>query len=324
MISIIIPTYNRVDSLPKVLTRFVEFGKDLRLRCDLEFILLDDGSTDGTKDVVSKIAPNFPFKFNYLYRKNKGAAATRNEGVRLAQGDIVLFLDSDIIPTGDLLYEHYRFHIEYPKINFALRGESIFDLSCGDSVRCTSTSSLSNVNSAVLREVLWPEFITCNISLKRVYLLENEMFDESLENREDVELGYRLSKKGLRLFVSTKALGYHYHPVSLEKYFRYAESYGRALAKWVNKAPSLRMDLIAVGREQDYGFVSWRRPKYLITFSLRSLIVNRYMVNLLISIGKWFDSRRVRFAKVIFMQIYIYFHAVSFKKTLRTLKRGNK
>lgn len=94
-ISIIIPSYNAGDyilSNLKILCR-------KKYRNFIEVIVVDDGSTDNTKEIVTDYIKNFDF-VKYVYQKNAGASAARNNGISLSTGDYVVFLDSD-----DMMYE---------------------------------------------------------------------------------------------------------------------------------------------------------------------------------------------------------------------------
>lgn len=84
MISVIVPTYNSAQYLGEALTSIAA----QTLPAD-EIIVVDDGSTDETQQVVR------PFDVTYIYQANAGAAAARNRGVAAAQGTILAFLDAD-------------------------------------------------------------------------------------------------------------------------------------------------------------------------------------------------------------------------------------
>lgn len=85
-VSAIVPTYNRADTLPRALTSIFD-----QTRVPDEIIVVDDGSTDGTADVVRR----FPQARLVRLDANGGAARARNAGVRLARGTLIAFLDSD-------------------------------------------------------------------------------------------------------------------------------------------------------------------------------------------------------------------------------------
>lgn len=87
MISIIIPAYNREStiklSVESVLNQTVR---------DIEVLVIDDGSTDNTAEVIKEIHDK---RVNYVYQENAGACVARNLGIKLSKGDILAFHDSD-------------------------------------------------------------------------------------------------------------------------------------------------------------------------------------------------------------------------------------
>jgi glycosyltransferase involved in cell wall biosynthesis len=91
LISVIIPVYNGGAFLAEAVSSIVRQNYD-----PLEIIIIDDGSTDDT----AAIAKNFR-EATYVYQENKGAAAARNHGLRIAQGELVCFLDADDLWTDN-------------------------------------------------------------------------------------------------------------------------------------------------------------------------------------------------------------------------------
>lgn len=85
--SIIIPTYNRAAFLPKAIESVLAQTYN-----DWELIIVDDGSTDNTKDVVAKYSDS---RIQYIYQDNAERSAARNNGIARANGDYVCFMDSD-------------------------------------------------------------------------------------------------------------------------------------------------------------------------------------------------------------------------------------
>ncbi|MBL8014066.1 MAG: glycosyltransferase, partial [Candidatus Omnitrophica bacterium] len=86
LVSVIIPTYNRSALIGESLKSAL--GQSYK---NIEIIVVDDGSTDNTRDVVAAFAP----AVEYIYKPNSGPAATRNVGIAKARGEFVAFLDSD-------------------------------------------------------------------------------------------------------------------------------------------------------------------------------------------------------------------------------------
>lgn len=85
--SIIIPTYNRAYIIQMAITSVLAQTDQ-----DWELIIVDDGSTDNTKEVIEKYNDN---RIRYLFQKNAGVAAARNHGLLVAQGEWIAYLDSD-------------------------------------------------------------------------------------------------------------------------------------------------------------------------------------------------------------------------------------
>ncbi len=89
-VSVIIPTYNRKESLLRTLD---SLARQTYPADRFEVIVVDDGGSDGTEAVAQQ---SFPFALRYIRQKNQGAAAARNRGAAEARGEIFIFLDDDI------------------------------------------------------------------------------------------------------------------------------------------------------------------------------------------------------------------------------------
>jgi glycosyltransferase involved in cell wall biosynthesis len=95
MISVVIPTYNAERFMPALLESIFKTGVE-----DMEVIIVDDCSTDNTVQIVR----NYPVKLIQL-EANSGPAKARNIGVKAAGGDIILFLDADVIVMDGTIRE---------------------------------------------------------------------------------------------------------------------------------------------------------------------------------------------------------------------------
>ncbi|MFQ3220674.1 MAG: glycosyltransferase involved in cell wall biosynthesis [Paraglaciecola sp.] len=96
-ISVIIPLYNRAHFLKRALDCVLA-----QTYKNIEVILVDDGSTDSTKEIVDQLNDKYSFKIDYFYQLNSGAAIARQTGVTHATGGLIAFLDSD-----DLWLDYY-------------------------------------------------------------------------------------------------------------------------------------------------------------------------------------------------------------------------
>ena len=107
-VSVIIPTYNRAHLLPRCLDSVI--SQDLQ---PLEIIVVDDGSTDSTRDLIRR---NYP-GVKLISRENKGVSAARNAGIGAANGDWLAFLDSDDAWLPGKLHRQVQAVREQPGIN---------------------------------------------------------------------------------------------------------------------------------------------------------------------------------------------------------------
>jgi glycosyltransferase involved in cell wall biosynthesis len=106
-VTAIIPTYNRAHLISEALESALRQSR----RPD-EIIVVDDGSTDDTKRVVEQYGTDV----RYIYQKNSGPAAARNQGLRVATGDIIAFLDSDDLWVSQKIEIQLDFLARHPEV----------------------------------------------------------------------------------------------------------------------------------------------------------------------------------------------------------------
>jgi glycosyltransferase involved in cell wall biosynthesis len=283
-LSVIIPSYNRCAILRQTLEALLRCAEADRAKVatNFEIVVMDDGSLDNTAGVVAELAMRANDASLHYVRQpvNRGAAAARNSGLRQATGEIVLFLDSDIVAAPGLLAQHVLAHCLdcEPSTAFAWLGHLLLQPGL--------PATPINLNHAIHKwrnlkdgqELDWRYFVTGNVSVRRSFLLDNGLwFDESLPFFEDTELGYRSCKKGLRIFYNARAVGYHNHNLTLQGYLQLSQSYGETLAVLHQRSPELKRDW------DNYLSFSWRNPPGRIARDVvRPLVLNRLSVALLL------------------------------------------
>jgi glycosyltransferase involved in cell wall biosynthesis len=213
-ISVVIPTYNRAHMLPSLLQFWREVVK--RTRYDFEIIFSDDGSADTTLEVLEQ-ATDLPITI--IRNEHGGASKARNAAVRAARGEKILFLGDDIFPDPWLINRHVEKARELP-VTDAILGlcDWHLDLPVNHLMRHITELGCEQFSFLHLPRHGYTDFrhfYTCNILIDREFLLsESVAFDERFYkvNFEDVELGYRLAKKGMRIYYYPEAYGDHFHP----------------------------------------------------------------------------------------------------------------
>jgi GT2 family glycosyltransferase len=223
--SVVVATYCRRDVLKATLQKLAaqSYPADR-----FEVIVVDDGSEDGTRDMVESIASPVPFTLKYLWHQNRGPGASENRGIREAQGRVIVLMADDIHPTPGMLASHARFHTERPAANVAALGCVVQSPDLPQTVFQKNWDPFKYYELDGSVELPYWKFWACNISVKREFLLENGLFQEwKGAAHEDVELGYRLCRAGLRIYYNPEALAHHYHVETLEAAARRAYERGR-------------------------------------------------------------------------------------------------
>jgi GT2 family glycosyltransferase len=139
-------------------------------------------------------------------------------GIRAAEYEIVLLMADDIIPEPELLAEHMITHREYPGAEYAVLGKAIQSPELPHTALHKVWDPFQYQRFEGRHELEGFYFFGCNISVKKSFLLANGMYHERRGiAHEDIELGYRLWKKGLKIIYNPKAFAWHEHDEALER-----------------------------------------------------------------------------------------------------------
>lgn len=205
--SVVIPTYNRQPILEKCLRAM----ENQIIRADgpvegYEIVLVDDGSTDGTVEWIQASAAEFPHV--KLYEQNhEGAAIARNFGVQKAEGDTIIFIDSDLVVLDGFL----QHHADALTKAYERGNERVFTYG-----RVVNTCNFEQPTTEPFKVTDYSRafFATGNVAIAKRWLLEAGLFDAQFTQYgwEDLELGVRLKNNGLSLIKCPEAVGYHWHP----------------------------------------------------------------------------------------------------------------
>jgi glycosyltransferase involved in cell wall biosynthesis len=211
-LSVVIPTYNRLPILRQCL-QALEAQQIAPPVERYEVVLVDDGSTDDTVHWLDAHATAFPH-VRLIRQDHGGPAEGRNRGVDHAHGDVIVFIDSDLVVTANFLVKH----AEALDRQWRRSGNRL----CFTYGAVINTANFENPTAEPhkLSDLSWAYFATGNVAIDRQVLERSGLFDTGfrLYGWEDLELGERLRRMGVELVRCPEAVGYHWHPpLSLEQ-----------------------------------------------------------------------------------------------------------
>jgi glycosyltransferase involved in cell wall biosynthesis len=181
-VSVIIPTYNRASMVKEAIQSVLS-----QTYKDFEIIVVDDGSTDNTRETVASLSD----KVVYVYQPNSGPSSARNHGIRLAQGKYIAFLDSDDLFLQTKLEKQVACmeknpgvllsHSSYQRIN--AEGDYIGEVKSGA------------FSGNVYPDIIWRCIIaTPTVMVRSEALSEDTSFNETISIGEDTILWIQISR----------------------------------------------------------------------------------------------------------------------------------
>lgn len=279
--SILIPTYNRCEKLRVVLDALQQ-QEGLE---DVEVVVGIDGSTDGTAALLEELVKSFPVPLRFFRIPNSGRAVIRNRLIDEAHGDLLIFIQDDIVVRKGWLRSHLDAHQRfegavighvtwYPKqevtpyMHWLEHGGHMLDF-----------SSLSDG-----QETDFWHFYMGNLSVSRS-LLGALRFDESFAGYgwEDIVLGLAFVKQGGKVYYMASARAYHWDEYREEDLTPYMQKVGKS----------------AVLAEQQYpgtGFVPpfWKRLVFWLLIR-----VSRPFMSLLPQTWRWYVEMKKAFLEAV-------------------------
>lgn len=266
-VSVVVPTFNRRSSLQRLLEGLAAQSYPA---AQFEVVVVDDGSTDGTAELLRDLV--LPYEMRVLNQEHGGPGAARNLGVAAARGELIAFLDDDVVPARNLLREHVETHgtardsvvigpMSPPAASWQrpawVRWEE-------DKLQTQYRDMLAGKYACTPRQ-----FYTGNASLSRAGFLAGGGFDTTYRRAEDVELAYRLRDLGARFIFNPRADVTHYPTRSFQAWCQTPYQYGR----------------YDVAMDRDKGHEAWRcavrefHSRHLFTRLLAHVCVGRRVVS---------------------------------------------
>jgi glycosyltransferase involved in cell wall biosynthesis len=236
-LTVIIPTRNRCAIVSETLDRLESQAHEVRC----EVVVVDDGSTDDTVEVLERRATEPGLALTLLEQSGLGPATARNRAIAIARAPVCLFIDDDTWPAAGLLSRHRDFHARLPEPEAALLGHVGLPAAPAPSpfMRWLAALHLGFSEIGDPENAGGGHFFSGNVSAKTEFIRAAGGFDEAFPHagHEDIDLGLRLEARGMRLVYDTEAVVEHYHPIDLRSTLVRMNEAGRSLALMAERHP---------------------------------------------------------------------------------------
>jgi GT2 family glycosyltransferase len=251
-LSVVIPTHNRAETLGNTLAALTRQSLG---PSEFELLVVDDGSDATHRARVRDLRERFGFE---LVEKDQGGlASARNSGARRARGEILHFLDDDVIPAPDSLAQHlashaaagapvavvgalpFPPHVRLDAFLWYIEHSGHYDLYRHPRKYPGGQPPMPPMNG--------------NSSIPRELFFRVGAYDESFRQygSEDLELGYRLALAGVRFVYNPRAVGFHDHTKDFPRFCADMEIAGASLIRVYRKYPEIKapkkIDLVEDG-----------------------------------------------------------------------------
>jgi GT2 family glycosyltransferase len=241
--TIVVATYQRRQSVERLVANLGEqIAADLELRDGLDMVVVVDGSTDGTVELLDAV--EFPVPLKTSFQRNRGRAAARNVGLSLAQGALVLFLDDDVVPGPMLIRRHREAHEQHAET--IVMGPHLEADDAESFAPNQAWVDAIYAEMAATGTVKASQFSTANTSGPTEVFLALGGFDEGFTDwgGEDTDLAQRGLKAGYEILFDPAIRALHHEHLTIKQFCANNVSAGRTLPRIVALHPELLDELI--------------------------------------------------------------------------------
>lgn len=282
--SIIIPTYNRANRISKAIDSVLS-----QTYSDFELIIVDDGSTDNTKEVVSSYKDE---RIVYIYQENAERSAARNNGINHTKGEFICFLDSDDYYLDNHLRE---LHSTILKNNSkkALYYTGMLITSEGTGVTYGKQMLISSKLHPV--KFIWMYFILINSVCVHRDIFSKHSFNEAFSVWEDTHLWLRIAAEysfiqipvytTVQVIHNTGTVEENFANVKIETVNQYIyavedlfQNYNDIISPYISEKEK---EAYIVSKIYMFKQFAYQNKQYNIVFKLNKMAYNRHQNKLL-------------------------------------------
>jgi glycosyltransferase involved in cell wall biosynthesis len=245
-LTIVVPTHQRCRAVTRLVRELgTQLGDDPDTAEGVDVLVVADGSTDGTVEVLEALELPVPLKV--VWQRNRGRSAARNVGLSLARGEVVLFLDDDLVPRPGLIARHRASHEDgdehvlvgpYPLV------PRPFPVAPNNEWFDTVYAELTEAKVVTRAD----RFAVGNTSGPATLFREVGGFEEGFTGWgcEDIELGHRLLSVGVEVRFDSEAAAEHRQELSVAQLCANSVSNGRNIVRAVTLHPDLIDEILPV------------------------------------------------------------------------------
>jgi len=311
LVSVVIPTYQRRASVQRLL---VALARQTLASAEYEVIVPIDGSDDGTREMIERFEA--PYRLVGSWQPNRGRAAARNAGIRLAAGRIVVFLDDDMEPRPGFLRAHLDAHPAGSRRAVIGPVPIHVDASSPPLVHFRQAGMDAHLTRLAEQghRLGFRDMYSGNLSLPRELLNEIGGFDETftLYGHEDYELALRLVKAGAELGYCPGAMALQHYEKDYAGFARDCMARGRTAVHFARKHPDVASSLqLATYRA---GPLGWRTTRAVMLFLTRVMPAFPAWV---LAAMQWLERRRPSRLPGLYRRSLDYFFWVGARSALR-------
>lgn len=234
--TVVIPVFDRRERLEACLASLSKDG----YTGEAEVLVLCDGGPASMADARASYSGPWPLR--WIEQEKAGPAAARNRAAREARGEVLLFLNDDVVSEPGLLAAHDDAHRRRP--GHAVMGNTRWhpEVIRTDFMHWCAHHDHVHYLLGDHADISWEFFHTLNASMDRCWFDDGHWYDESFPDPafEDTEHVYRLWKKeGLRIAFAPDAIVYHHHFFEPDQYLAKSVMRGRSARQFVELYPEL-------------------------------------------------------------------------------------
>ena len=267
MISVVIPTFNRAALLRASLKSLADQSMSPK---EFEVVVVDDGSSDNTAEICESLKSLLDLK--YFRIENSGIAAAKNLGIFASSGSIIIFFDDDDIAHPRFLEEHLRVHDQHREEKLAVLGYTEWKpgLKVSELMRFVTEDGCFLFSYPALadgQELDFTYFWGGRSSCKRSLLIKHGVFNQEFRfGSEDIELGYRLSRFGLKVLFNRNAIQYMNRALTFDEFCRRCERQGisQRIFSRLHQDPAIQKYCQVIGAEE-----RWRQIEPVLPQAVR-------------------------------------------------------